>query len=230
MNRQRIYRVGTETANPPYTFIYKRGNLTGFDIDLFRAVARAAGIKIQYIPMGWTSLLGSLRSRRTDILVASITITPERAALVDFSKPYFRTTTVLAVRKGSAIRSIDDLRGKKVGVQENTITLDQLRGFLGRNYPGIITYRDNPAAFRALIRGDVDAVAADSHVIQYFLRSTRTPGLQVVRDSRFATDLHGFAVRKGDATLLKKINLGLKKVIASGEWARLYRMYFGTSL
>ncbi|WP_134701073.1 transporter substrate-binding domain-containing protein [Ammoniphilus sp. YIM 78166] len=225
-HRPKLYKVGTEAANPPYTFINRKGALTGFDIELFNCVARKAGLNVRYVPMAWTSLLGSLRSRRTDILVSSITITLERAALVDFSKPYFRTTTALLVPKHSSIRSINDLRGKRVGVQVATITLDQLEKFLGKNNPGIVTFRDNPATFRALRNGSVDAVAADLHVLRYVLRTSRTAAFKIVRDSRFAIDLHGFAVRNGHCSLLKKINVGLKRTIASGEWTRIYRKYF----
>lgn len=109
---QTVLKVGTEPSFPPFEMQASDGKgLTGFDIDLFKAIGEEANLKIQFQSMPFDGLIPALQSQTIDAAISGMTISAERAQTVDFSRPYFQSGLAIAIRKENKgqIASFDDL-------------------------------------------------------------------------------------------------------------------------
>lgn len=217
--QKKTITVGADTTFPPFEMEVK-GKVTGFDIDLIHAIARAEGLKIKMQTMDFQGLIPALQTGTIDVAVAGITITSQRARVVNFSHPYYHSGLSLLVKKDSAIHSMADLKGKSVAVKLGT-TADIMMS----KKPGVNVQRfsniDN--AYNQMQNGGADAVVFDNPVNLNYAKTH--PHVHVVGDLLTGED-YGIAVTKKDTDLLKKINNGLFKVYKSGEYAKLYKHYF----
>ncbi len=221
---KKILVVGTNTPFPPFEYV-ENGVVTGFDIEVIRALAQKAGYDdIEVKDMAFDSLITALQQGQIDAIAAGMTITPERQEQVSFTDPYWEADqSILVTQDSFNPQGIADLAGKTVGVQTGTT--------------GAILAEENNATLREikyydtfllavldLTNGRVDAVIVDSPVAVAFTKqysvhvaSTVTTGEQ-----------WGFAVRKDDATLLASLNGAMQEFKGSTEWDALIVKYFGS--
>ena len=220
-------RVGTEPTFAPFEFMdTKTREFVGYDIDLIRAVADKAGYDIEVVNMGFDALIPGLAAGSVDVVAAGMTITPERAERVDFTKPYYTVGLSMIVKKEDAGRFPDfkSLANQPIGVQIGTTGADKARGIPGAR---VQTFNGTNEAFMALTVGHVSAVIHDRPVLSYFMkmqpRAAKNMKLQpVLEDSQ----QYGFAVRKGNAALLEKLNKGLDAVRAEGLDKKIHDKWF----
>lgn len=116
----RTLNVAMDMAYAPFESINQQGEPEGFDVDLIRAIAAEMGFAVNLINTDWNGIIPSLLAGNSDLIISAMTITEERAKSVTFSDPYFEATQYIAVKKGSNIKSLAALEGKKIGVQLNT--------------------------------------------------------------------------------------------------------------
>ena len=110
-------RVAVDATYPPFESVDSSGAIVGFDVDLVRAAAREAGLEADVINQPFEGILPGLQQGKYDVVVSCLTITPERAREVDFTKPYYDAGQVIAVRVGDAsIRGLADLKGDRKSV------------------------------------------------------------------------------------------------------------------
>jgi arginine/lysine/histidine/glutamine transport system substrate-binding/permease protein len=110
--------VAVEPVFPPFEFRSPDGSLQGFDVDLINAVGKAANFDVQFQSIPFDGIIPALQAGTVDAAVAAMTITPERARTVSFSRPYFKAGLAIATTKANqSIRSLDDLQGKAIAVQ-----------------------------------------------------------------------------------------------------------------
>jgi polar amino acid transport system substrate-binding protein len=205
--------VATDATWPPFESVNElTKEIEGFDIDLMKAIAEKANIEVEFINVGWDPLLAGMAQGTYDTAISSITITEDRKKGMLFSNPYFAAGQIVTVQKDNAtINSKDDLRGKKVGAQLGTtgeFEIDKIPGAIKK------TYDDIGLAFQDLMNGQIDAVIADNPMSLYYVGENFSR-LKTV-GSVFTDEEYGIAVAKGKEDLLKKINAGLKKVLAEG--------------
>lgn len=200
---------------------------TGFDIDLITAVAEQLGLEVSIKDVGFEALQSgtTLAAGTCDIGVASMTITEEREKNLDFSDPYFDADQSLLVPKQSSIAGIEDLAGKKVGVQQGTTG----QTYTEQNAPDsakIVSYPSDAELSSALAAKQVDALLQDLVVNQGHVDSGNPVPSEIV--ATFQTDEHyGFAVaEKGSDKLLKAVNKALEKVRSNGTYEKIYNKYF----
>lgn len=222
---EKTYVVGTDAAYPPME--YMDGNdIVGFDIDLIKAVAEAAGIKIKIEHTGWDPLFSGIDNGSVDLGISSITITEKRKESYIFSDPYFEATQLIMVKEGSGVTKLTDLAGKKIGVQTATTGNFVVADTFGDTYEGIHGYDDTPAAVDDLLLGRLDAVVIDNAVLQEYLKVVAKTGYELVLDPDFEIEEYGIIAKIGNEDLIAKVSAGLKKIKADGTYANIYDKYF----
>ncbi len=215
--------VAVEPTFPPFEFQSASGELQGFDIDLMNAIAQSADFQVKYQNMPFAGMIPALQTQTVDAAVAAMTITAERAKIISFSRPYFKSGLAIATRTDNQnITNFDSLKNKIIGVQIGTTG-----ALKAKNLPGseIRTFNDSPLTLQALINGNVDAVLNDQVVILYGIKSGNLKRLKVV-SSLLTEEFYGIPTPKGSPNL-NLINQGLATVLKNGTYAQIYQKWFG---
>ncbi|GAA3859570.1 basic amino acid ABC transporter substrate-binding protein [Saccharothrix violaceirubra] len=208
-------------------FQYSEGDKTvGFDVDLVNLVAKELGVtqKIFDTPFETITSGTTFSTNKCDVAAAGMTITAERAAVIDFSEPYFDASQALLVKKGSGITDLSGLKGKKIGVQQDTTGEKYANDNAATHGYTVIQFEDLPLMEAAVRTGAVDAAINDNGVL--FDYAKEFPETEVTKEFDTGEE-YGIAVRKGNTALLTKVNDVLKKAKTSGEYDKLYEKWFG---
>ncbi|ACN15394.1 GlnH3 [Desulforapulum autotrophicum HRM2] len=218
--------VATDTNFPPFEFKDpKTGHHTGFDVELWNAIAQDMGIEYDLQPMDFNGIIPGLQSGQLDAGIAGITIKPERAKVVDFSDPYYNAGLLLLVKADRTdITKVEDLEGKVVATKLGTTSDD----FLKKNAKAkeIKLYPNNDAMFMELMMGGADAVMFDSPVIANYVREVGKDRVKVV-GPLYMGQSYGIGFPKG-SPLVDKVNKSLKKLKDNGDYRTLYLKWFNT--
>ena len=222
---QGVLRVGSDVAYPPFEYVDEEtGEFIGFDMDLIREVGRRLGMQVEIINTAWEGILPGLLAGHYDVVISAMTITDERAQVVDFSDPYFATGQVIVVRADdTSVNEPADLVGKVVAVQIGTtgqFAAERIEGVARIDH-----YPTMPEAFLALRLGRADAAVADELVALEEARAN--PGVLKVVGKPFTVEYYGIAMRKGQDQLLRAINRALAQIKADGTYDELYEKWFG---
>ncbi|WP_328605229.1 ABC transporter substrate-binding protein [Amycolatopsis sp. NBC_00345] len=222
-NADDTLRVGTLSDAPPNVYLDK-GQFTGFDNELLRAIAAKENLKLEFASTDFSALLGQVASGRYDIGSSAIAQTDERKKTVDFSAAYDFETMSIQAKQGTPVTGEQGLAGKRVAVIQATVG----DNWLTTKVPAAqaVRFPDYASALTALKTGAVDAYILDQSIAEKNVAAN--PGLVVVKS--FTTDVpHGFAVKKGDSELLGKLNDGLSQVVKDGTWLKLHRQFLPTA-
>ncbi len=215
--------VGSDIPYPPFEEGRSPSTYTGFDIDLVNAIAKKLGVSVEIQDTSFDTIFRDLAQGKFDMVASATTITPEREQTVDFSDPYYDSLQSLAVKKGSDIKSTDDLSGATVGAQKGTTGADyaenQTDAATVRTYPEV----DN--AFNALEAGQVDAVINDLPSSQDAIQGK--PDLEIVQEISTGEE-YGFAFNKDNPTLRDAVNKQLQAIIDDGTYEQIYKKWFHT--
>lgn len=200
--------VGTDATWAPFEFVDEKTKaIIGFDIDLMNAIAKEAGLQIEYKNVPFDSLLAGMASGQYDAAISSITITEDRKKEMLFSNSYYAAGQLVVVQNANtAIKSQADLKGKKVGAQVGTTGAEEAKN-LGA---ALKTYDDIGSAYLDLVNGQVEAVVADNPLAIGYVR--KYEGKIKAAGQPFTNEQYGIAVKKGNDKLLADINRGLKAV------------------
>lgn len=202
------------------------GNVEGFDIDISKALAKEIlgdETKIEFKEVTSKTRIPMLNNNDIDMIVATMTITEERKKEVDFSDVYFKAGQSLLVKKGSAIKSIDDIKkGTKVLAVKGSTSVDNIK----EKAPdaSILEFDNYQDAFSALKAGQGDTLTTDNAILYGMV--VQDPDYEVVGEP-FTDEPYGIAIKKGAADLLSSVNEGLKKLHDSGEYDTIYKKWIG---
>ncbi len=221
-------RVGLEGTYPPFSFQGDDGKLTGFEVDFANDLAKHLGVKADLKPTKWDGMLASLDSKRIDVAINQVTISPERKKKYDFSTPYTISGIQALVKKGNegSIKTPADLKGKKVGVGLGTNYEEWLR----QNVQGVDvrTYDDDPTKFQDLRVGRVDAILVDRLAALDMVKKTNNT--LAVTGEAFSHQESGVALRKGNEDLLKAIDGAIDAMQKDGTMKALSEKWFGADV
>jgi lysine-arginine-ornithine-binding protein len=224
--KEGVLTVGSDIAFPPFEFKDEKTQETvGFDIDLMQEVGKRIGLEVVFVNAVFDSLIAGLNAGKFDCIVSAMTITDERAKQVDFSDPYIDSNQSLAVVKGSPIKSVNDLKGKIVGVQRGTtgeMKANELKESIG--FKEIKSYDDTLLAFEDLKAGRVDGVINDLPVSAYLAK--KDGGFEIVEEIPTG-EQYGIAFRKDSDDLREAINKALKDIKEDGTYDQIYAKWFG---
>ena len=219
--------VCTDMPYAPFEF-KQAGKPTGFDVDLVRHVADRLRLDLDMVDTAFDDIASgeSLNKSRCDVAISAMTITGERARVLSFSSPYFDAAQAMVVAKGSGLAGLDDLAGKKIGVQGGTT--GEL--YVTDNAPDnaqVTAFEDAAAMEAAMKSGQVVATVYDNTVVGDVIEAN--PDLEVATE--FDTgEQYGMAVRRnGNVELLQVINDVLATLKKDGGYDELYAAWFGAS-
>jgi polar amino acid transport system substrate-binding protein len=177
--------------------------------------------------MDFGRIIPAMQANQLDVAIAGMSITDERKKVVDFSTPYFDAgLTVVVKEDNSSIKSVEDLKGKKVAVKKGTTGAKYATDNAEKLGITVVQFNDSPAMFQEVSNGNADALIEDYPVISYAI-AQKDLGLKIVGD-RLNGDQYGIAVLKGEnADLLKKINTGLAELKKDGTYDKIIKTYLG---
>lgn len=209
--------MSTNAQFPPYEMVADDGSFEGIDVEVAQAIAEKLGLELQVDDMDFDSALLAAQQGKSDMVMAGVTVNPERQQVMDFSDSYANGVQSIIVTEDSAIATVNDLaNASKIGTQRGTT------GYLycsdtpengGYGEDHVTAYDDGATAVQALLNGQVDAVVIDNAPAQEYVKAN--PGLKIL-DTEFTNEDYAIGVAKGNTALLEAINGALKELIADG--------------
>lgn len=218
--------IGIDDKFAPMGFRDENNEIVGFDIDYARAAAEKMGMTAKFQPIDWKMKESELSSGRIDLIWNGYTITEERKQKVLFTKPYLANAQVVVTLADSQLAKLDELAGKKVGLQSLSSASDALNGHpVKANVKEVTEYADNVLALSDLKIGRVDAVVIDEIVINYYM--TKEPGKFKLLEESLAPEEYGIGVKQGNEALLDKLQKALDELNTDGTAAEISTKWFG---
>ncbi|WP_028580238.1 transporter substrate-binding domain-containing protein [Desulfogranum japonicum] len=215
--------IGVDANFRPFEFKDAQGKFTGFDVELFDAIAKDLGLNYKWQTMDFNGLIPALQSKSIDAAIAGITIKSSREEVVDFSYPYYDAGLVILVRAdNTSIKTIEDLKDKKVATKLATTSADYLKTN-GVNDVKLLPNTDN--LFMELLTGGVDAVFFDSPPLMYFSQNQGKDKVKIV-GPLYQGQSYGIAFPQG-SELREKVSISLLKFMEDGTYENLYGKWFG---
>lgn len=216
---------GIDANFPPFAYIDKTGQPSGFDVEAMDWIAQEIGVEVSHQPIEWDGIITALLTKKIDIIASGMSITEERAKKVNFSIPYWVIKQVMVTKKDSPLTIEDIMKGGKiVGVQQGTSEAKFLKEEAekqGWNFK-LRYYNSSPLAVEDLLNGRIDAAAMDDAPAK---DAASKKDVQVLGTFGMDEEDFGYAVRKDDKELLEKVNAALTKLMASPQWEEMAQKY-----
>lgn len=231
IKRTGVFTIGTRTGSPPFAYINRQNEWVGFSIDLVgfvhKGIEKKLGQSIKFemkesVP---TTRIPLLTSMAVDLIAGTMTITRARRENVDFSLTFFATGAQFIVKKGSPIRGVKDIAGKRIGTTQGSTNERALR----ERYPQaqLLIFPDQPAAFMSLLQGKVDAYTNDGIQLWGLKYKTANPDEWEVVGDWYTYEPYGMAMRRNDSEFRYVVDTALMEAIEGGEYFKIYDKWFG---
>ncbi len=226
---QKTYTIGTDVTFAPFEFADKNNKYVGIDIDLMNAIAKEEGFKVDIKPLGFNAAVQALEAGQIDGVIAGMSITKERQEKFSMSDPYYKSGVVMAVNKGSKVQGLKDLRGKKVAVKTGTASADYANSVKAKYGFSVVTFDDSNNVYDNVKTGNAQACFEDKPVMQYAIATSYKNDLELAKGFKMAmANNYGIAVKMSEKdTLTPKINAGIKKLKANGQYDKIVSKYLG---
>lgn len=212
--------MGTNATFPPYEFVDENNEVAGIDAEIAAAIADKLGMQLEITDMAFDSLIPALQSGTVDIVLAGMTVDPERAEQVNFTDSYATGVQVIIVPEGSDIASPDDLEGKNIGVQTGTTGDLYCTDDYGQEF--VKQFDNGPLAVAALLNGQVDCVVIDNEPAKNYVAANQ--GLKIL-DTAYANEEYAAAIAKDNTELFDQVNTAIQELKADGTIDSIIEKY-----
>jgi polar amino acid transport system substrate-binding protein len=227
-------RFVTDNDYPPFHYIDEVGSLTGFNVDLAKAICEALEVQCEVRDVDWSELLPSLDRDEADAAIASIRITAEALEKADFTTRYYATPARFVARKDTELADIrpETVEDVKIGVVKGTGHEAYLKKFFPE--AEIVSFETVEDAQKALQGAAVDFMFGDGIGLTFWINGVSSEGCCEFRggpyvDTKYFGEGVGIAVKRGNRRLGEILNYGLEQVHASGRYEELFLRYFPMS-
>jgi polar amino acid transport system substrate-binding protein len=227
-------RFVTDNDYPPFNYLDEEGELTGFNVDLMRAVCDELSVECSIRTVSWGRLLPSLKEGEADAVIASIRVSEKTLRQADFTDSYFHTPARFAALKDNPLKAItpETLSGKKIGVIGGTAHQAYLGDFF--THSAVVAYDTADEAKSSLREGKIDFLFGDGVSLMFWLNGTSSESCCEFRGGPFTESKYfgegiGIAVRKGNRKLRDALNYGLFLARSEGRFEELHLRYFPLS-
>lgn len=212
----------TNAEFPPYE--YHEGNeIKGIDVEICEAVAEKLGLKLEIEDVAFDAIIPEVTSGKADLAAAGMTVTEDRKQSMDFSDTYASAKQLILVKEDSALAGKDDLKGKKIGVQQGTTS--DLMSTDDFGDAAVVRFSKSMEAVQALTQGKIDAVVVDSQTAEQFVKEVK--GIKAL-ESSYSDESYAIGVKKGNTELLKAVNSALAELKSEGKLDEIAAKYTKT--
>lgn len=202
--------MSTNAAFPPYEMTDDNGNVVGIDADIAAAIAEKLGLELVIDDMDFDAALLAVQQGKSDMVMAGVSVDPEREAVMDFSTSYATGVQVVIVKEGSDV-TLDNLGEQLIGTQRGTTGEIYCTDDYGADH--VAAYDNGISAVQALMNDQVDCVVIDQAPALEFVAAN--PGLTIL-ETEYANEDYAIGVNKGNTALLDAINNALAELTADG--------------
>ena len=218
--------MSTNAAFPPYEMTTDAGGFEGIDVEVAEAIAKKLGLELVVDDMGFDAALTAAQTGQSDIVMAGVTVTDERLAVMDFSDSYATGIQVIIVKEGSPIQTVDDLaNADMIGTQKATtgyIYCSDTPENGGYGEDHVTAYDTGALAVMALVNDQVDAVVIDNEPAKSYV--AENPGLKIL-DTEFAVEDYAIGFAKGNDALREAVNAAMAELKADGTFQDIVDKY-----
>ena len=219
--------MATNAEFPPYEY-HEGDDIVGIDAEIAAAIAEKLGMELEIADVAFDSIIPGVQEGKYDMGMAGMTVTDERLEKVAFSDTYAKGVQVVIVKEGGDIKSLDDVEGKKVGVQQGTtgdIYASSSVEDGGYGEENVTKYENGALAVEALKAGKVDCVIIDNEPAKAYVKANE--GLAIL-DTEYANEDYAICFAKENTELQKNVNDALKELIADGSVQKIVDKYINT--
>ncbi|HXT54138.1 MAG TPA: transporter substrate-binding domain-containing protein [Candidatus Eisenbacteria bacterium] len=232
IDKSGVLIIGTRTGSPPFAYVNKNNEWVGFSIELVeKAVVPALAkklnkqIRLEKKESAPQTRIPLLTSNAVDLIAETMTDTQSRRDQVDFSLTFFVTGAQFLVKKGTPIKNIQSVAGKRIAAQQGSTNAKIIRERVPT--AKLLEFPDQPAAFQALAQGQVQAYTNDGVQLAGLRAKAPRPDEWSVVGEFFSYEPYGMALRKNDSDFRQVVNVGLMDAVSSGLYFQLYDKWFG---
>ena len=220
-------RIATDLAIPPSGMIDGAMKPTGSDVETAELLAKDWGLQLEFVQTTGATRIPNVQTDKADIIISTLSVTPERAKVIDFSKPYAALQSVVGCLKSLDVKGWDDLKGKTIAVSRGTTQDTTLTNMKERNLT-LSRYEDDATMVTAAVSGQADCVATSATIVsQIGVKAAARPFEPKVSITNF--DL-AIGVKKGEPKLLEKLDAWIGQNLKNGKLNAIYKKFHGTDL
>lgn len=221
-------RISTDMAIPPSGMMDSNMKPIGSDVETAELLAKDWGLQLEWVPTTGATRIPNVNTGKADVIISTLSVTPERAKVIDFSKPYAVLQSVVGARKDMVIKGFPDLKGKTVTVTRGTTQDTELSAMAADKGFKVVRYDDDATTVTAGATGQADIVATSVALInQISSKSTQRPWEPkfVLRNFDLA-----IGIKQGEPRLLAKLNDWVAANLRNGKLNTIYKKYYGVDL
>lgn len=216
-------RVAIDLGSPPFGMNDASMNPTGSDVETARLLAKDLGVELEIVQTTGANRIPFLQTGKADIVISSLSVTPEREKVIDFSVPYAQIQAVVAAPKSVAVKGFADLAGKRLATARGT-TNDRL-ATEGAKGAQIVRFDDDSTLVTAIVSGQVEIFATSPAIVKTV--ASKAPALGVEVKFVMQTFPLGVGLRKGESKLQAWINQWVARNTENGRLAEIYKRFHG---
>ncbi len=225
----KILTMATNAFFKPYEYYDESGKVVGIDAEIAAEIAKKLGMELKIEDMKFDSIITSVATNAVDFGMAGMTVTDERKKDVNFTNTYATGKQVVIVKEGGAVATLDDLAGKKIGVQLGTTGDIYATGDYGLNEDetengNVVKYNNGNEAVLALLGGDVAAVIIDNEPAKSLVAANEGKGLKIL-ETEYVYEEYAICVNKENTDLLNKLNAAIDDLTADGTIQKIIEKY-----
>lgn len=220
-------RVAIDLAVPPYGMKDEKLNSTGSDVETAKLLAKNLGVELEIVPTTGANRIPFLQTDKADIVISSLSVTPEREKVIDFSIPYAGISSVVGAPKGMVLNGPADLVGKKVIATRGTTNDQELTKILPAGAQ-VIRFDDDATSITAIVSGQADIFATAPSLLKSI--NDKSPAKQMEVKFLMKVNMLAIGMRKNEPRLKEKLDAFVKAQLKSGELNTIYKKFHGADL
>lgn len=221
--------VGVDGAYPPYDFRDEKGQATGFDVDILKAIGAKQNLQFNFIPEKWENVIENLDKNKFKVAISGFARTSEREQKYQVSNTYAYGQDVIAsLEKTKVPETLAELKNNKIITLGDSPYIEQLEAAVGKGNPNIIGVGSSFLVIKGLATNQADAALIDKGVVQHYAKSF--PDVKIKTGGK-GSDFEKYELvilaNKEEAELMQKINAGLAEIVKDGTYSKIYETWFG---